>query len=235
MERYMYLHMLWSCLTWLSNPLARRSNSWLAKLQMKQTLFLSCSVRNCGGRELIIIKISSDSDLVAHPFIPELWEGVNNDTKDYVETNGGHNDEEGYVIEEPQRSHTELLRNKGNNLNKQTSILKCTFEYKSNGNWCFRVQLEFSIRDHMVFLLSQFPIFKVWLILLSAYICTRGDAYQSEVFYEPVSYGGGKTLIESWTEESGIIVVRSLERFVEKSKRHNSIDIENHNTKSCNP
>lgn len=100
-ERYIYLHMLWSCLTWLSNPLARRSNSWLAKLQMKQTLFLSCSVRNCRGRELIIIKISTDSGLAAHPLIPELREGVDNDTKDNVETNGGHNDEEGHVIEEP--------------------------------------------------------------------------------------------------------------------------------------
>ena len=53
-------------------------------------------------------------------FIPELREGVNDDTEDNVETNGGHDDEEGHVIEQSQRSHTELLGNKRHNLNRYT-------------------------------------------------------------------------------------------------------------------
>ena len=43
-----------------------------------------------------------------HPLIPELGECVHNDTEHDVQSNGGHNDEERDVIEQPQSSHTPL-------------------------------------------------------------------------------------------------------------------------------
>ena len=66
---------------------------------------------------------------MTYSFIPELRKGVDNDTKDNVETNGGHNDEEGHIIEQSQCSHAELLRNKRYNLSKEGNkkkLLNCT-------------------------------------------------------------------------------------------------------------
>lgn len=47
---------------------------------------------------------------VAYSSIPEFRECVNDDTKDNVEADGGNNDEEGYVEEEPSTCFCSLFR-----------------------------------------------------------------------------------------------------------------------------
>ena len=48
-------------------------------------------------------------------------------------------------------------------------------------------------------------------LLMNSYSCYSAESYQSKVVDEPISYGGCKALIEGRTEESGIIIVWSLE------------------------
>ena len=53
---------------------------------------------------------------MTYPLISKLRESIHYDTKHNVETNGGHNDEEGDIIDKTQSRHTKLLRHKGYNL-----------------------------------------------------------------------------------------------------------------------
>ena len=99
---------------------------------MKQTAFLSCSVRN--WRVIIVMNfelkyIHTHTHLThllhpnisdTHPLVSELREGVHNYTKDNVETNGCHNNEERDVIDQPKGIHPKIIRGyQWNKLQKQ--------------------------------------------------------------------------------------------------------------------
>ena len=51
-----------------------------------------------------------------HPIVPELREGVNDDTKHNVQSNGGDNDEEGHIEQQAQAHHLILLWGQGDYL-----------------------------------------------------------------------------------------------------------------------
>ena len=103
---------------------------------MKQNAFLSCSVRNCVCvcayiNDVITVRTFIKepktpryySNSSTYPFIPELRESVDDDTKHDVQSNRRDDDKERDIIQQPDSIHCEaLLRHKRDNLGDENNI-----------------------------------------------------------------------------------------------------------------